>query len=79
MSGMAVAAHENEHVVREQAKASQEGKEVVSQSVQLFSATCPECGKTYVSGGRTTTRLRDVEPKENQQSNKKTGKIDCYA
>lgn len=55
----AVSAHENQHVVREQAKAAAEGKEVVSQSVRIFTAVCPECGKIYVSGGETRTVTRD--------------------
>ncbi len=55
MSGPMVAAHENEHVVREGAKAESEGREVISQSVRLFNGICPECGKSYVSGGVTET------------------------
>jgi len=51
----AVAAHEQEHVTNEQAKAKDEGREVVSQSVQIFTSSCPECGKSYVSGGLTKT------------------------
>lgn len=51
----AVRAHEYEHVRNEQAFAQQEGREVVSQSVRLFTAVCPECGRTYVSGGETRT------------------------
>lgn len=51
----AVASHEQEHVVNEQADAKAEGREVVSQSVQIFTSICPECGKTYVSGGVTKT------------------------
>lgn len=51
----AVRGHENEHVVREQAKAQQEGRRVVSQSVTLHTDICPECGKVYISGGTTRT------------------------
>ena len=51
----AVRGHENEHVVREQAKARQEGRKVVNQSVTYHTAICPECGKVYVSGGTTRT------------------------
>ena len=51
----AVRGHENEHVVREQAKARQEGRRVVSQSVTLHTDICPECGKVYISGGTTWT------------------------
>ena len=51
----AVRGHENEHVVREQAKAQREGRRVVSQSVTLHTEICPECGKAYISGGTTRT------------------------
>lgn len=51
----AVRGHENEHVVREQAKAEQEDRRVVSQSVTLHTDICPECGKVYISGGTTRT------------------------
>ena len=51
----AVRGHENEHVVREQAKAQREDRRVVSQSVTLHSDICPECGKVYISGGTTRT------------------------
>lgn len=53
-----VRSHEQEHVTREQAKAQREGREVVSQSVTLHTAICPECGKVYVSGGTTRTSTR---------------------
>ena len=51
----AVRSHENEHVVREQAKAEREGRKVVSQSVTLHTGICPECGDPYISGGTTRT------------------------
>lgn len=51
----AVRSHEQEHVTREQAKAEREGRRVVSQSVTLHTAICPECGKVYISGGTTKT------------------------
>ena len=57
----AVRGHEQEHVVREQASAQREGREVVSQSVTLHTAICPECGKVYVSGGTTRTATRSAE------------------
>ena len=47
-----------EHVYREQAKADREGREVVSQSVTMHTGICPECGKSYVSGGTTRTVTR---------------------
>ena len=51
----AVRGHEYEHVVRNQAKAAREGREVVSQSVIIHTAICPECGRAYTSGGTTRT------------------------
>jgi hypothetical protein len=55
----AVAAHESEHVANEKGKAMRNGREVVSQTVQINTAVCPECGKSYVSGGKTTTVTRE--------------------
>lgn len=51
----AVRSHEQEHVVHEQVRARESGQRVVSQSVAIHSAICPECGRSYVSGGTTTT------------------------
>lgn len=57
-AGAAVRGHEQEHVVRERAKAEREGREVVSQNVVIKTAICPECGDSYVAGGETTTVTR---------------------
>ena len=64
LAASAVRGHEQEHVVREQAEARREGREVVSQSVTYHTAICPECGKVYVSGGttRTSTRAAQEQP-----------------
>ena len=64
LAALAVRGHEQEHVVREQAEARREGREVVSQSVTYHTAICPECGKVYVSGGttRTSTRAAQEQP-----------------
>lgn len=51
----AVRGHEMEHVYREQAKADREGRKVVSQNVTMHTEICPECGKSFVSGGTTHT------------------------
>ena len=58
-AGSAVRAHENEHVTREQAKAKRQGREVISQSVVIKTAICPECGRVYVAGGTTKTVTRE--------------------
>lgn len=65
----AVRGHENEHVVREQAKARREDRKVVSQSVTYHTGICPECGTTYVSGGTTRTVTKaDTDGQAEQQS-----------
>ena len=71
----AVRGHEQEHVVREQAKAQREDRKVVSQSVTIHTAICPECGDVYVSGGttRTTTKANPVEEPKSADNEKKSG------
>lgn len=54
-SASVVRSHEQEHVNNEKANAERDGRKIVSQTVQLFTSVCPECGKVYVSGGKTTT------------------------
>lgn len=65
----AVRGHENEHVIRERAKAQQEDRRVVSQSVTLHTDICPECGKVYISGGitRTVTAAEKENPMQDEQ------------
>jgi hypothetical protein len=54
-SAAMVLAHEREHVSNEQARADREGSTVVSQTITLQVSNCPECNRTYVSGGETRT------------------------
>ena len=74
----AVRGHENEHVVREQAKAQREDRKVVSQSVSYRTDICPECGKTYVSGGttRTVTKADNSQQADQQNQNQNQGQQD---
>ena len=58
-AALSVGAHEREHVFNERAKADREGREIVSQTVTIKYAVCPECNIMYPSGG--TTRTRSVE------------------
>lgn len=60
-SASKVSAHEQEHVVNEQAYAERDGREVVSQNVQIFKDICPECGISYTSGGLTTTVTQEKQ------------------
>lgn len=57
-SAAKVMAHEQEHVQNAIQEGSEEGNELVSASVTLKTAVCPECGTTYVAGGETRTTIR---------------------
>ena len=67
MSNATVRGHEMEHVVRNRAKAEREDREIVSQSVTLSTAICPECGKIYTSGGTTRTVYSGVQQPEQEK------------
>lgn len=53
-----VMAHEQEHVSNAIAEGSKPGKQLLSAAVTLRMAVCPECGRSYVSGGTTNTVMR---------------------
>ena len=57
-AGNAVRAHEGEHVSNAYTKASQNNGKVISASVSIHTSVCPECGRTYVSGGTTNTMIK---------------------
>ena len=57
-AGSAVRAHEGEHVSNAYKKAAEKGGKVVNASVNIHTSVCPECGKTYVSGGVTNTTIK---------------------
>ncbi len=75
-SASTVMAHENEHVRNRRADAEAEGKKIVSQSVQIFTSICPECGRAYVSGGKTRTVMATDPQKDFQYRGQR---IDQYA
>lgn len=54
----AVRAHEQEHVSNAYKKAAKDDGKVVSASVSIHTAICPECGRSYVSGGTTRTQIK---------------------
>ncbi|MCL2060278.1 MAG: hypothetical protein FWH01_14705 [Oscillospiraceae bacterium] len=62
-----VAAHEQEHVSNEQANAAKDGRRILSQSVSMQTSICPECGRSYISGGETRT-VSISESKQEQPS-----------
>ncbi len=57
-SASRVRAHEQEHVSNAFTKAAQDNGKVIQASVTLKTAVCPECGRTYVAGGETTTKIK---------------------
>lgn len=53
-----VMGHEQEHVSNARAEGSKANKDLVSASVSLKTAICPECGRSYVAGGTTRTVMK---------------------
>lgn len=53
-----VRSHEQEHVANAYKKAAQDNGKVLQASVRLHMSVCPECGRSYVSGGVTSTRIK---------------------
>ena len=53
-----VMSHEQEHVSNAYQKAREGNGEVVRASVRLKTDVCPECGRTFISGGVTNTQIR---------------------
>ncbi len=57
-SAGAVRAHEQEHVSNAYKQAELKGGKVIRASVTLKTAICPECGRSYVAGGTTSTQIK---------------------
>lgn len=60
-SSSAVRSHEQEHVSNAFKKAARGDGKVLQASVRLQTAICPECGRSYVAGGTTTTKIQYKE------------------
>ncbi len=56
-AGSRVRAHEQEHVSNAYEKAAKGNGKVLQASVQIKTAICPECGRCYVAGGVTSTKI----------------------
>lgn len=54
----AVRSHEQEHVTNAYSKAATGNGKVVSATVSIHTSICPECGRSYVSGGTTDTQIK---------------------
>lgn len=57
-SGAKVMSHEREHMANARREGGKENKELVSASISLKMAVCPECGRSYVEGGETRTTMK---------------------
>lgn len=57
-AGTAVRAHEQEHVSNAYKKAAKDDGKVLMASVRIHTSVCPECGRSYVSGGTTATKIQ---------------------
>lgn len=68
----AVRSHEQMHVNNAYQKAEKaENAKVISASVTIHTSICPECGKTYVSGGTTRTQIKYSNEENPYQKNLK--------
>lgn len=70
-AGAAVRAHEGEHVSNAYTKAEQGNGKVINASVSIHTSVCPECGRTYVSGGTTNTMIKYSDESNPYQQNQK--------
>ena len=71
-AGAAVRAHEGEHVSNAYSKASEKNGKVINASVSIHTSVCPECGRTYVSGGTTNTTIKYSNEANPYQQNQKS-------
>lgn len=57
-SASRVRAHEQEHVSNAFKDAAKKNGKVLAANVSLKTAICPECGRSYVAGGTTATKIQ---------------------
>ncbi|HOO80821.1 MAG TPA: hypothetical protein PLZ77_06660 [Lachnospiraceae bacterium] len=77
-SATKVRAHEQEHVNNAFSKAAgMNGGKVLQASVALKAAICPECGRSYVAGGTTTTKIAYQKNSPYSQNQKSFQKDAC--
>ena len=75
----AVRAHEQEHVSNAYKKAAAGNGKVISASVSIHTAVCPECGRSYVSGGTTHTQIKYYNEDNPYQQDLKSADHTKYA
>lgn len=71
VAASAVRAHEQEHVNNAYTKAAKNNGKVISANVAIHTSICPECGRSYVSGGTTTTQIKYYNEENPYQKNLK--------
>lgn len=76
-SASRVMAHEMEHVSNAYQKAAQGNGKVLQAAVSLQTAICPECGRSYVSGGTTRTQIRYSNESNPYQKSRKSMEADA--
>ena len=70
-SASLIRSHEQEHVANAYKEAAVKNGKVVSATVALRTCVCPECGRSYVSGGTTTTMIKYTNEDNPYQKNQK--------
>ncbi|MBQ8316150.1 MAG: hypothetical protein IJ427_08945 [Lachnospiraceae bacterium] len=70
-----VMSHEKEHVANAKREGSKPGNELLSATVSLKTAICPECGRSYVAGGTTRTLIKYGD--SDYDKNKKAADLDA--
>ena len=74
-SASVVMSHEKEHVANAKREGNKPGNELVSATVSLKTAICPECGRSYVAGGTTRTLIKYGD--SDYDKNKKAADLDA--
>lgn len=69
-SAAMVSSHEQEHVANARREGSKDNAKLMSATVRLKLAVCPECGRTYVAGGVTSTTIQYSEENPYERNRK---------
>lgn len=78
-AAVGVRAHEQEHVSNAYSKAAQNNGKVIQASVSIHMSVCPECGRSYVSGGTTNTQIKYYNEENPYQKDLKATDHEKYA
>ena len=70
-AGSAVRAHGGQHVSNAYSKAAEGNGKVISASVRMKMDICPECGRSYIAGGETSTQIKYYNEENPYQQDQK--------